>query len=121
MDSRVFQVADFLKPAAGEPLRSVIARSEDAAIVAWCVLPGQVLAAHVHPDGQDTWTVLSGTGCYQTDGAGASVAIKAGDVVIARRGEVHGVRNDGQEPLVMVAVVSPAESGFEPLHRDGAG
>ena len=42
-------------------------------------------------------------------------AIKQGDVVVARRGEVHGVHNDGAEPLVMVAVVSPAESGFELL------
>ena len=69
MDGRVFQLTDFLKPAAGEPVRSVITRSDDAAVVAWCVLPGQVLAAHVHPEGQDTWTVLSGTGQYQTDSA----------------------------------------------------
>jgi oxalate decarboxylase/phosphoglucose isomerase-like protein (cupin superfamily) len=39
--------------------------------------------------------------------------IKAGDVVIAPRGAVHGVFNHGTEPLIFAAVVSPAESGFE--------
>lgn len=44
---------------------------------------------------------------------GASIAIAEGDVLVARRRDVHGVRNTGQEPLVFVSVVSPAAAGFE--------
>ena len=113
--TRIFQTATFLKPADGEPTRSVVTESPDATIVAWHVKPGQRIAAHVHPEGQDTWTVLSGEGEYQIDASGTTQRIRAGDVVVAPRGAVHGVANSGTAPLVFIAVVSPALSGFELL------
>lgn len=112
---RHFKVADFLQPADGEPIRSVITESTDAAVVAWHVNPGQRVSAHVHPEGQDTWTVLFGRGQYQLAADGQSTPLAPGDVVVAHRGEVHGVYNSGSEALVFVSVVSPAASGFEPL------
>jgi quercetin dioxygenase-like cupin family protein len=36
-------------------------------------------------------------------------------VVIAHRGEVHGVLNTGQEDLVFISVVTPAAAGFIPV------
>ena len=110
---RLFKVTEFLQPADGEPIRSVISESADAAVVAWYVKPGQCISAHVHPDGQDTWTILSGCGEYRVGANAESVAIAKGDVLIAHRREVHGVLNTGQEPLIFVSVVSPAASGFE--------
>lgn len=115
MQDRVFTVSSFLIPSSEEPKRNVITESRDAAVVAWYILPGQHLAAHVHPDGQDTWTVMSGSGEYHADTNGKSVTITAGDVAVAHRGQVHGVVNNGSEPLVVVAVVCPPASGFEPV------
>ena len=112
---RLFKVTEFLQPADGEPIRSVITESADAAVVAWYVKPGQSISAHMHPDGQDTWTILSGCGEYSGSSNGESIAIAKGDVLVAHRREVHGVHNTGQEPLVFVSVVSPAASGFEPV------
>ena len=112
---RLFKVSEFLQPADGEPIRSVITESADAAVVAWHVKPGQNISAHVHPDGQDTWTILSGCGEYRLGADGESIAIAQGDVLVAHRREVHGVLNTGQVPLVFVSVVSPAASGFEPV------
>lgn len=112
---RLFKVAEFLQPADGEPIRSVITESADAVVVAWYVKPGQSISAHVHPDGQDTWTILSGSGEYRLDVHGASIPVAKGDVLVAHRREVHGVLNTGQEPLVFVSIVSPAASGFEAL------
>ncbi|WP_399220093.1 cupin domain-containing protein [Synechococcus sp. L2F] len=112
---RLFKVTDFLQPADGEPIRSVITESADAAVFAWHVKPGQSISAHVHPDGQDTWTILSGCGEYRLGAKGESIAIAQGDVLVAHRREVHGVLNTGQEPLVFVSVVSPSASGFEPV------
>jgi quercetin dioxygenase-like cupin family protein len=112
---RLFKVVDFLQPADGEPIRSVITESADAAVVAWYVKSGQQISAHVHPDGQDTWTILSGCGAYRLGANGESIAIAQGDVLVAHRREVHGVLNTGQEPLVFVSVVSPAALGFEPV------
>jgi quercetin dioxygenase-like cupin family protein len=112
---RVFKVADYLQVNDGEPIRSVVHATNDAAIVAWTVKPGQRIRAHVHPSGQDTWTILAGEGEYQLDAAGQTARIAAGDVVVAPAGAVHGVLNTGTLALVFVSVVSPALSGFEPL------
>ncbi len=112
---RLFKVTEFLQPADGEPIRSVITESADAAVVAWYVKPSQSISAHVHPDGQDTWIILSGSGEYSVSTNGKSIALAIGDVLVAHRREVHGVLNSGQESLVFVSVVSPAASGFEPV------
>lgn len=110
---RVFRVHDHLQPNDGEPLRSVVHATEQAAVVAWTVRPGQRISAHVHPCGQDTWTVLEGEGDYQFDGSGRVLHIEAGDVVVAPVGAVHGVLCTGDVPLVILSVVSPALSGYE--------
>ena len=110
---RVFKIADHLQPNDGEPIRSVVYETVDAAIVAWTVKPGQRISPHLHPSGQDTWTILAGEGDYQVDIEGRTVRIAAGDVVVAPIGAVHGLLNSGAEALVFVSVVSPALSGFE--------
>lgn len=113
--TRVFKSAEFMQPSVGEPIRSVITESAEATVVAWYIQAGQRIAAHTHPHGQDTWTIISGTGQYQLDAAGKSHTISAGDVVVAHQGEVHGVLNHGSEPLIFISVVCPFGAGFEPL------
>ena len=115
MYRRVFHVADHLQPNDGEPIRSVVHETGDAAIVAWTVKPGQRISPHLHPIGQDTWTVIAGVGEYQVDASGATVRIAAGDIAVAPAGAVHGVLNTGSQDLVFVSVVSPALSGFQAL------
>jgi len=110
---RVLEVAVYLQPNDGEPIRSVIHETSDAAVVAWTVKPGQRISPHVHPSGQDTWTIIAGEGQYQIDASGTTVPIAAGQVAIAPVGAVHGVLNTGSQALVFVSVVSPALSGFE--------
>lgn len=112
---RRFSISDFLRPSQDEPIRSVITESVDAAVVAWHVEPGQRIAPHVHSTGQDTWIVISGVGEYQRTAGGDVIPLNAGEVLVAHRGQVHGVLNTGEKPLVFVSVVSPALSGFEPL------
>ena len=113
--TRIFKSADFMQPAEGEPIRSVITQSAEATVVAWHVKPGQRIAAHVHPQGQDTWTILSGCGEYQLQAGGATRTIVAGDIAVAHTGSVHGVYNHGSEPIVFISVVSPGEAGYQPV------
>ena len=80
---RVFPSRNHFTAAPGEPVRTVIASSPHATLVAWRIDPGQAIRAHIHPHGQDTWTILAGSGRYLTDRAGTSQSITAGDVVIA--------------------------------------
>jgi len=81
--------------------------------VAWHLRPEQRIPLHVHPKGQDTWTILAGNGRYYLDDKGTTKAITKGDVVVAHSGEVHGVYNNDQEPLMFISVVSPADAGYQ--------
>ena len=110
---RIHKSAHYFQPSEGEPIRSVVLETEDAVIVAWHVKPGQRIAAHVHPHGQDTWTILSGQGQYQLEVTGETRLVVAGDIVVAPKGRVHGVFNDGTEPLQFVSVVTPTDAGYE--------
>jgi quercetin dioxygenase-like cupin family protein len=116
--ARIFNSADFLQPIDGEPIRSVITESKDAVVVAWYIKPGQKVAAHLHPQGQDTWTILAGQGDYFLDQAGTTKPIAAGHVVIAPVGCIHGVYNSGDVPLVFISVVSPADAGYQLMERE---
>jgi mannose-6-phosphate isomerase-like protein (cupin superfamily) len=109
---RIYPWAEYLQPADGEPTRSVVMQSEHAVVIAWVVKPGQRITPHVHPAGQDTWTIVAGSGDYIHDMSGSTLPVKAGDVAVARAGEVHGVHNTGAVPLVFVSVVAPVEAGF---------
>ena len=110
--TRIFNSSKFLQPTAGDPIRSVVTESEQSVVVAWYIQPGQEIPAHIHPRGQDTWTILTGGGEYYLDHAGTTQPIVAGDVVVAHTGCVHGVFNNGNEPLVFISVVSPADAGY---------
>lgn len=112
-EPRIFSSAQHFHPADGDPVRSIITESVDTVVVAWYVKPGQAIRAHSHPDGQDTWTVLAGTGDYTLDEAGTTQPIRTGDVVVAHVGEVHGVFNNGTTPLLIVSTVSPADAGYQ--------
>ena len=110
---RIFISTNFFQPADGEPIRAVVTQSKDAVVVAWHIKQGQEIPLHIHPHGQDTWTLLAGKGRYYLDNNGTSRQITAGDVVVAHTGEAHGVFNDNPEPLVFISVVSPADAGHQ--------
>jgi len=109
---RIYSSAAFFTPSDGEPVRTVVTESPDAVVVAWHVEPGQTIAPHVHPSGQDTWIVTAGQGDYIVDGQGTTRVIRAGDIVIAHTGAVHGVHNPSAEVLRFISVVAPAEAGY---------
>ena len=115
MSQRIYPVAAHLQPSDNEPVRSVVTETSDAVVVAWTVKPGQRIHPHVHPAGQDTWTVLQGVGQYQVDASGSTLLLQAGDIAVAPTGALHGLVNTGTEDFVFVSVVCPASAGYEPL------
>ena len=115
---RIFSSSEFFQPTDGAPIRSVIAESPASTIVAWYIQPQQSIPTHIHPHGQDTWTILAGQGEYYLDRAGTTKSIVKGDVVIAPTGSAHGVANHSDEPLIFISVVSPSTAGYELITRD---
>ncbi len=111
MQSRIFSVEKHIRPSEGDSIRSVVLETKDSAVVVWHAHPGQEIAAHIHPHGQDTWTVISGQAEYFL-GDGVVAHLKVGDIAIAEPGQVHGALNTGSEPFVFVSVVASGNAGF---------
>ncbi len=114
---RCFHSHDYFIPAANDPLRTIILESPDCVIIAWHVGVGQRIAAHIHPHGQDTWTILFGSGSYIIDEMGSTQDIKTGDVVVALARQVHGVINNSDQPLRFISVVTPITAGYQLLEK----
>ena len=112
-EQRVYPSREYFQPSSGDPIRSVVTEAADAVVVAWHVAPGQSIAPHVHPAGRDVWTILSGRGRYISATSGETHEVVAGDVAVANAGQVHGVINDGAEPLTFISVVAPIGAGYE--------
>jgi quercetin dioxygenase-like cupin family protein len=110
---RIYTSQEFFQPSSGDPIRSVVTETADTVVVAWHVAPGQTIAPHVHPSGCDVWTILSGRGRYISTTSGETHEVVAGDVAVANAGQVHGVINDGPEPLTFISVVAPIGAGYE--------
>jgi quercetin dioxygenase-like cupin family protein len=112
-DNRVFPLQDFIRPTnASDPIRSVVLETAEAIIVVWHVQATQEIAAHVHPHGQDTWTVISGQAEYY-QGGGSTRLVKANEIVVARPNQVHGAKTIGNMPFVFVSVVAPGNAGYQ--------
>ncbi len=76
------------------------------------VKPGQEVEAHTHPGGQDTWIVMQGELTYYL-GNGKTKRIRAGQIDVALKNEVHGCVNEGNQDVVFISIYSPREIGFQ--------
>lgn len=82
--------------------------TKDQAIkeISWLTLaPGDSVGYHKHIANEDTYIIVSGTGIFK-DKDGKDYPVKAGDVTIVRKGESHGLTNNGTVPLVFVDVIA---------------
>ncbi len=65
--------------------------------------PGSSVGYHIHTGDFETYYILSGEGVYNDNGT--EVAVKAGDVLICKEGEGHGLANTGTEDLHFIALI----------------
>ncbi|HHY28849.1 MAG TPA: cupin domain-containing protein [Desulfitobacterium dehalogenans] len=68
--------------------------------------PGDSVPAHQHPNTDDIWVVIQGEGEF-LGGKGVSLPMKAGTIIPNLKGEAHGIKNTGDEPLVVIAFSAP--------------
>ena len=74
--------------------------------VSWLRLnPGDSIGYHQHVTNEDVYVIVSGEGVFK-DKDGKDKPVKAGDIMIVRKGESHGIANSGKEPLVFVDVIA---------------
>jgi mannose-6-phosphate isomerase-like protein (cupin superfamily) len=65
--------------------------------------PGNSVGEHAHAGDNEVYYFLKGTGTYNDNGT--YVKIGPGDTTVCNDGELHGLVNDGDEPLEFIALV----------------
>ncbi len=65
--------------------------------------PGRSVGEHTHEGDNEIYYFLSGTGMYNDNGN--YVRVHPGDTTICNSGELHGLVNDGDEPLEFIALI----------------
>lgn len=70
--------------------------------------PGQAHALHAHAGQDKLYHVLEGSGTFLLKDR--ELPMRAGDLLVAPEGVLHGVRNDSQGRLLVLAVLAPAPS-----------
>jgi quercetin dioxygenase-like cupin family protein len=70
--------------------------------------PGAVSERHAHDRSEQIWIVERGEGTLVL-GMEQSEILHAGDIIRTPPGEIHGVVNTGDEPLVYLAITIPPQ------------
>ena len=80
--------------------------------VTWVdVPPGGEQRAHSHPDSEQVYVIVRGSGRMSV--AGDTEKVSEGDLVFIPPAADHGIVNDGYEPLVYISAASPPVSMAE--------
>jgi mannose-6-phosphate isomerase-like protein (cupin superfamily) len=74
----------------------------------YCLHPGQSQKVHAHEGSDKVYYVLRGTGRFTV--AEEERDLGAGNAVMARAGDRHGVRNETQDDLVILVTMAPRPS-----------
>ena len=71
----------------------------------YCLKPGQDQRIHNHAESDKIYFVFRGRGKFHIDGEERELV--AGEAVVARPGEPHGVHNVSAEDLVLLVFMTP--------------
>ena len=71
----------------------------------YCLKPGQDQRIHSHAESDKIYFVLQGKGSFCI--AGEEKDLGRGEMVMARPGQEHGVRNSSAEDLVVLVFMTP--------------
>lgn len=112
MSHRTFNAEQLVRFSAEKATVTELAITGRASIAVWGVRAGQEVPAHTHPDGQDTWVMLRGELTFYL-GGGQRRIIRAGDVDVADKNQVHGARNETTTDAVFLSIYSAPKLAWE--------
>lgn len=99
------RVRDHIALQADKMAKVALAATPRALLDLYCLAPGQAQKPHTHADQDKIYFVLEGRGRIHL--GSRESAVTPGDAVVAEAGAMHGVVNDGSEPLILLVVVTP--------------
>ncbi len=74
--------------------------------------PGQEHPLHTHNDMDKVYHVVSGRGVFLLEGR--ELDMRGGEMLIAPQGVPHGIRNDGEGRLLVIAILAPGPGSPAP-------
>ena len=86
--------------------KATIFRSDRLLVGLNCFEPGQEHRLHTHEGMDKVYHVLSGRGRFVLEGR--ELDMEAGMMLVAPEGVGHGIRNTGDERMVVLAILAPA-------------
>ncbi|MGX2945143.1 cupin domain-containing protein [Enterococcus alishanensis] len=113
LEGRIFKLDEIAKFDEAAAKKNFFYETERTAGAIWCLHPGQELVEHSHKAADDLWICLRGKGTFYP-GDDAEVEISAGDMIISKPGDHHGVKNTGDEPFMFIGVAGPNPLDFIP-------
>jgi quercetin dioxygenase-like cupin family protein len=85
--------------------KSTLFESERILVGLNAFMPGQEHALHAHQGMDKVYQVLAGHGLFLLEGK--EISMEPGVMLVAPSGVPHGIRNDGDERLIVVAILAP--------------
>ena len=113
-DNRIYNIVDYEKEDENIPVKTVINTTNDSITVVWVVKPGQSVKCHKHSNADDIWYVLEGEGLFHCQ-VGKETLVKAGDVIINKAGDCHGVTNNSNKDFKFLGVLTKSPAEYEAL------
>jgi quercetin dioxygenase-like cupin family protein len=101
-------IQDVLAEHREAPWRQPLLADPDTRVVLICWPPGFRTVPHHHPHATETFHVLSGRLGFRLDDR-TELDLGPGEITVAHRGQVHGLRVTSESPVVFIAAVSPNE------------
>ena len=102
----VIRPADHAVYAAGKMGKATLFESARLLVGLNAFEPGQEHQLHAHAGQDKVYHVLAGDGLFLLDGQ--DLPMTAGDLLVAPEGVPHGVRNNGSQRLLVLAVLAPS-------------
>ena len=85
--------------------KSTLFESERILVGLNCFEPGQEHALHGHAGMDKIYHVLRGAGAFLVEGR--EIPMRAGTMLVAPEGVPHGIRNTGEDRIVVLAILAP--------------
>jgi mannose-6-phosphate isomerase-like protein (cupin superfamily) len=86
--------------------KSTLFRSERVLVGLNAFEPGQEHALHAHAGMDKVYQVVAGRGLFLLEDR--EIPMESGVMLVAPEGVAHGIRNTGNERLVVLAILAPA-------------
>ena len=94
------------------PWRERVAATERFRMLLLCWPPGHHHPRHYHPRADESWYIIKGQVGVKFDDEPEIVA-SPGSFLLAKRGVIHDMTATGNQPLVMIAIVTPNQPDDE--------